>query len=66
MPDVHQDFEVLWEFVDFCTKGHAHTHARFLAVDIARLNWKGLCIYLAYTRVLLVWDLLAYAQYMRF
>ena len=30
------------------------THARFLAVNIAKLNWKGLCIYPAYTRVSLV------------
>ena len=39
------------------------THARFLAVDIAKLNRKGLCIYQAYTRMLLIWDLLAYARY---
>ena len=27
------------------------THARFLAVDIAKLNRKGLCIYHAYARI---------------
>ena len=40
------------------------THARFLAVNIAKLNQKGLCIYRTYTRVLLVWDFLAYTWYM--
>ena len=47
----------------FLYQGVCPTYARFLAVDIAKLNWKGLCIYPAYTRVSLVWDLLAYTWY---
>ncbi len=37
--------------------------ARYFAIDIAKLNLKGLCIYPEYTRVSFVWDLLAYAWY---